>query len=536
MMSRSKITFLALLLSVLVTACGTAHGADKLDGVTPLASFPGATITIFPMKLTVTGPGEHPFKRMTGEYQTFADTLALLLEEEGYDKAKTTNKAFRLPAGTKPTKRASAFGKFVGELELKTDYALYAEYTLHLERSVQEVYSVIVDAKGDVVWEDRQVPGDSDFDNNFPGDPAKACQLLCLRLTPVLGLDTLPKKPLAEDKRGRLRKMRSGQPPNRTELAAIRERLSTMKKAGAPVRLLIYPARDGDRVDRESATRLAGLVNDAGLCKATVAEAEPILKVSGWPNEQKVLWNLARAAKQYVQKHPPESDYVLFPDYWVRPHDKVVHAVHFVVCDRVGDWVIVDLQNEHHEDYQRIKPKSLADCDRLVLERLKAALAAPHLQGDATKSADANMGNIYESVKITNARSVGGPYAPGDTVTVAYEILNTSSADLKVPLDHSYSRPYNLIGTRQHWIERQGSESTIPAMSPRIGRRGRKYGAGGSIIRTEPTIVAGERLYFTRQVSTTGYPAGKYTYYIEYKQLGGDVVQTEKIDFELTGK
>ncbi len=47
----------------------------------------------------------------------------------------------------------------------------------------------------------------------------------------------------------------------------------------------------------------------------------------------------------------------------------------FVVCDRAGDWVIVDLQNSHQKEFQRISPKNLEDCDRLVLERLKAKLA-----------------------------------------------------------------------------------------------------------------------------------------------------------------
>jgi hypothetical protein len=41
-----------------------------------------------------------------------------------------------------------------------------------------------------------------------------------------------------------------------------------------------------------------------------------------------------------------------------------------VVCDRAGDWVIADLQNNHQADFQRINPKTLADCDQLVLERL----------------------------------------------------------------------------------------------------------------------------------------------------------------------
>ena len=127
------------------------------------------------------------FKRMTGEYRKFAETLALLLKEKGYYKAKTTDKALRWPAGTTAAKRASAFGKFAGELELQSDYALYADFTLHLERSFQEVYSVIVDAKWAVVWKDRQGPGDPDFDNNFPGTPTKCCNLVCLRLAPASG-------------------------------------------------------------------------------------------------------------------------------------------------------------------------------------------------------------------------------------------------------------------------------------------------------------------------------------------------------------
>jgi hypothetical protein len=85
--------------------------------------------------------------------------------------------------------------------------------------------------------------------------------------------------------------------------------------------------------------------------------------------------------------------------------------------------------------------------------------------------AGADMDRIYSSLKITNVRTVGGPYAPGDAVVIAYEIANTSDVDLKVPVDRSYSRPYNLVGTRRHWIERQGNESTIPAIGPRIGPR-----------------------------------------------------------------
>jgi hypothetical protein len=44
--------------------------------------------------------------------------------------------------------------------------------------------------------------------------------------------------------------------------------------------------------------------------------------------------------------------------------------VHFVVCEKSGDWVLVDFQNSTHEDFQRISPKSVEDCDRLAVERL----------------------------------------------------------------------------------------------------------------------------------------------------------------------
>jgi hypothetical protein len=92
---------------------------------------------------------------------------------------------------------------------------------------------------------------------------------------------------------------------------------------------------------------------------------------SGWPNEMQVLWLFARNVREYVRENPADCDYVLFADYWFNPRGQV-WAVHFVVCDRAGDWVIVDLQNSHHKDFQRLEPKTLADCDRLVLKRLEA--------------------------------------------------------------------------------------------------------------------------------------------------------------------
>jgi hypothetical protein len=143
---------------------------------------------------------------------------------------------------------------------------------------------------------------------------------------------------------------------------------------------------------------------------------------------------------------------------------------------------------------------------------------------------------IYDSLAISNARVEGGPFSPGDKITIVYDLKNTSSSDLAVPVDRSYSRPYRVVGTRQHWIERVGKDKTIDGIPKQIGRRGAQYSAGGQLIMTKATIAAGESFKLTRTVSTTGYPAGKYTFYIEYKKTRGELLQTKGVTFTLGDK
>ena len=382
-MRRRKTPLALFVLLMFLAACSKIAASQEEGKVTPIKGFPDATITIFPVVLNMTGPLDK-----NEQYRTFADgyqrafrerasaeTLGLLLEEKGYDKFEVTDTDFQFPTDTTARKeRAAAFGKFVRELELKTDYALGIEFTIHIEKSWKEVYLVIVDANGDIVWEDRQGPGDRAFDEDYTGTELGRLELVCSRLMSPIGLDKLPKKELAADKKQALREMRAKEPPSQSEFAAMDERLKTMKKSGASDRVLVYPPRvGGDHTDQTCATHLAELFNEAKLCQATTAKTGPLLEGAGWPNEMQVLWLFARAAREYTQQNPVDSDYVLFADYWFAP-DGRVWAVHFAVCDQAGDWVIVDLQNNHHEDFQRIDPKTLADCDRLVCERLKTHL------------------------------------------------------------------------------------------------------------------------------------------------------------------
>ena len=87
-----------------------------------------------------------------------------------------------------------------------------------------------------------------------------------------------------------------------------------------------------------------------------------------------MLWDMARAFREYVRQTPPTADYAVYAEYMIDLKQGRAGAVHFAVCDRSGEWVIVDFQNDHHEDFQSIAPKSGDDCDRLLVKRLARRL------------------------------------------------------------------------------------------------------------------------------------------------------------------
>ncbi|MBN1419308.1 MAG: hypothetical protein JXP34_11055 [Planctomycetes bacterium] len=370
----------ATLVIAAFSGCSTPADSQEGESVTPIEGFPNASVTIFPLTIFWTGKWDSDAEHRawadayTGGFREskarpLARTLGLLLEENGYDKYEVADAEFRFSMDAAARKkRAAAFGAYVSELDLKTDYALCTEFIHTGERSgvCEEVYLVIVDAKGRIAWEDSLKRG--------AGTELGAVELACGRLVQVMDLNGLPKKEMAEDKKRELREIRAKEPPSESESAAMKKRLEIMREAGRSAPMLVYPARvGGDHTDETCATRLSTLLNGAELCQAAAAETGPVMKGNGWPNEMQVLWLFARNVRAYVREHPVDSGYVLFADYWFNPRGQV-WAVHFVVCDRAGEWVIADLQNSHQEAFRRINPKTLEDCDRLVLDRLATKL------------------------------------------------------------------------------------------------------------------------------------------------------------------
>lgn len=186
-----------------------------------IEGFPEATITIIPGSQNFSGPvdkhrrfyelGKGMFRK---EAEGNAVLLGLLLEEKGYDKYEISDPEFWFSEEEDARKnRAATFGGFVSKLELKTDYALGTEFVFHIEEGIQEVYTVFVDAKGKVVWEDSRKCDETTYDNiDLRTTPERLvlATMVTTRLTPVMGLGALPSKALAPEKKKVLEDMRAG--------------------------------------------------------------------------------------------------------------------------------------------------------------------------------------------------------------------------------------------------------------------------------------------------------------------------------------
>ena len=323
---------------------------------------PDGTLTILPVRLA-----GKPWDRVT-------EVVGVLLEQQGLRNIELGKTAFT-PAATNWESLATNVGAFVKTNPITTGYALYAEYNGDHKTGLNELRAVVVDQTGAVVWTDRQTPQDEALKKIEDRDPMTFSVLLVERLGPQLGLNDETAKAAKPGKLAALLDQRSGLPPE-NERAALPERQQTMKPALPGATLLIYPARiGGNQTSLPSATNIVRLLNEAGLCKAVPADATVLLKASqADPNELKTLWDLAREFRDYVRAHPPAADYALYADYVFNPQNAEQGFVHFVVCDRKGEWVIVDMQNSHQPDYQSIGIISRERCDQLLVKRLEGYL------------------------------------------------------------------------------------------------------------------------------------------------------------------
>lgn len=300
-----------------------------------------------------------------------ADVVGLLLEKEGMPNIWTVDTVFTPPADQTLDEVAAAFGQFVQNSPPQTDYALFAEFVGTPQTGVSEVRAVLADTAGRAIWKDRQTPQDADFKRIQPREPMQFCVLLSERLKPVFRLPG-PRRS-EEGRMARLWAEKSGTPSD-AERSAMETRQGKLKASIGTARLMVHPVLVGDAANRPDAEQLANLIGSEFGGSVQTAQASEAFKLAPSSNEQRRLWDLARAFRAYVRDNPPDADYALYAEYTIRLSDQQVWTVHFVVCDRAGEWVIVDFQNNHQPDFQQVDPKTHDDCARLVVRRLHVYL------------------------------------------------------------------------------------------------------------------------------------------------------------------
>jgi hypothetical protein len=171
-----------------------------------------------------------------------------------------------------------------------------------------------------------------------------------------------------------------------------------------------------------------------------------------------------------------------------------------------------------------------------LLATVVLGVAAGNAAADVTPS---TMADIYAALQIENLAPLTGSsvFVSGDQVYFTYNLTNTSASALVVPLNTDFGAPFHLVGDEQTWVERLGPDPTIPSLAY-ASRDGNRYATGGEILVEDgafpnDTIPAGGSLSRYTVLYTTGFPQGRYRYYVEYKRLfsdGDGVVQTATVD------
>ena len=320
------------------------------------------SLTILPVRL-----GGRPFDRVS-------EVIGLLLEQKGLktiELVKTTD--FNSQGLTEQENKAEAVGGYIQKNPILTDYALYAEFNGSPAAGLEELYAALVDKTGAAVWIERKSTRDEEFKKYGTPNPMSLSMFLAERVGKQLGLTEETAKAARPGKMARLMNERSGIPPQE-ETVPLEGRQKEFKKTISTGLLVVFPARvNGRTIDKESASELASMIQKAGICKASPAEQSAEWKQPAPdPNEMKRLWDFAREVRDYSRINSFDADYVIYTDYGFNPQNWTRGFVHFVICDRKGEWVFVDMRNSHHMEYKEVKPVSRGDCDKIVVKCLES--------------------------------------------------------------------------------------------------------------------------------------------------------------------
>jgi len=339
-----------------------AYGQEPASPGSPDAASRAKSVTVFPIVLTSDKP------LPPGMSKKVAEVVGLLLERGGMKEIEVADAEFSPPEKADLAKVGEAFGQFVRSRNLRTEHALFGQFIGTPGSGVDEIRFVVVDRQGKVVLAERAGQQQLSPSGGPKIDcPMDACVYLFNRLRGLWGLADPDREDAPEGKMAQLWAKDSGT-SSKAEREAMQSRLSDLKKKIKTSTVVVFPVRVAAEGDAKAAVALAEMLTKQGFGRAEAANIDPKLQIKGNSNEMRILWDTARSFQEFLHKNPPATDYALLADYIGKPE---IGGVHFILCDRSGDWVLVELRNSHHADFQRINPQSPDDCNRLVIEALK---------------------------------------------------------------------------------------------------------------------------------------------------------------------
>jgi hypothetical protein len=349
----------------------TLLGCSAIGAEQPPVEPRQKSVTVYPVVITPSTNIGVEFPRRIGE------VLGLYLERAGMDEIEISNTSFSPPETDDVSELAAAFGVFVGHGSLTTEYAVFGQILGTPKTGPKEIRTVVVDKAGRVIFADRAGAAEFSRSKTRPKDPMTCTLFLANRLGEVWQLADPLQGNAPAGKMAELLRMRSGAPTDE-EIAEVKQRYNALKGKFVTSQVTVYPIHLWPGSDKPGASKLATMLTEQGICQAEASDTDPKLVVKGDPNEQKVLWDTARSFRDFLRKNPPTTPYALLADYGLGAASDGMRSashVHVIVCERDGDWVLVDYQNSHHEEFQRFAPKTADDCNRLAAVRLKNLLS-----------------------------------------------------------------------------------------------------------------------------------------------------------------
>ncbi len=306
-----------------------------------------------------------------------ADVLGLTLERQGMSELEVAAKPFD-PGDAAWDQLPAKFAAHVQANAPATGgkrHALYAEFLGDPRQGPSEVRFVVVDGDGAIVLVDRQTPADAAFRRTAKKDPDPlgCSRLVAERLFELAAWQPVPGG-VRDGKFAAKWDQKSGA-PSRAEREAMQKRLDQLKERCLEASFAVQPPvcpSSPDGRDGVDVARFAALLTER-LGGKPFAGAAAKLTVPTGGNQQRHLWDLAKALQKAQQATPVDADYVVAIEAAVDVGG--AHGfVNLVVVDRAGACVLADFQNDQHATWKKHAPKGLADAEKVAADRLRELL------------------------------------------------------------------------------------------------------------------------------------------------------------------